>query len=149
MSVDMPSFERPPTRYLVALSRAVPFVTVLLSDLEGPSQRQRLVPRERPLPDWLGAHASVLGPSFDCVVAAMGKARLGSHTRIQSIVVYPAQPQAPETAYVYVAEREAAGRATRDAAPVHVVRCAKLPRVVRFVEVPPQAPGPRPSLRVL
>ncbi len=52
MSVDLPSFERPPTRYLVALSRAVPFVTVLLSDLEGPSQRQRPVLRERPLPDW-------------------------------------------------------------------------------------------------
>ena len=149
MGVDMPPSERSPARYPVALSRAHPFVTVVLSDLEGPSQRQRLVLRERPLPDWLQNHASLLGPSFDCVVAAMGRARLGSHTRIQSIVVYPAQPNAPETAYVYVVEREAAGRAARDAAPAHVVRCAKLPKVVRFVEVPPQAPGPRPSLRVL
>ena len=149
MGADMPPSARPPTNYPVALSRALPLVTVLLSDLEGPSQRQRLVLREGRLPDWLRDHASVLGPSFDCVVAAMGKARLGSQTHIQSVVVYPAQPHAPETAYVYVTEREAGGRATRDAAPVHVVRCAKLPAMVRFVEVPPPPPGARPSLRVL
>ncbi len=141
--------ERSPLGYPVALSRAHPFVTVLLSDLHGPSKRERSVLRDGPLPDWLRYHAPLFGPDFDCVVAAMGKARLGSHTCIQSIVVYEARQGAPETAYVYVVEREATGRSARDAGPVHVVRCGKLPRVVRFVEVPPQSPAPRPSLRVL
>jgi hypothetical protein len=145
----MPPPKRSPLRHPVALSRTHPFVTVLLSDLNGPTKRQRLVLRERPLPDWLREHAPLLGPGFDWVVAAMGKARLGSKTRIQSIVVYPAQREAPEVAYVYVEECEAVSRAARNAGPVHVVRCAKLPKVVRFVEVSAQSPAPRPRLKAL
>lgn len=140
---------RPSPPFPIALSRTCSFITVLLSDLDGPSKRQRLVVRERPLPDWLGDRAPLLGSGFDLVVVAMGKARLGSRTRIQSIVVYPARPDAPEVAYVYVEEREAEGRGTRDAAPVHVVRCAKLPKVVRFVEVSPRSTAPRPLLKAL
>ena len=144
----MPPSQRSPLRYPVALSRTHPFVTVLLSDLTGPSKRQRLIVRDRPLPDWLREEAPLLAPGFDLVVGAMGRARLGSRTRIQSIVVYPAKLETPEIAYVYVEEREADGRAARSAAPVHVVRCATLPKVVRFVEVCAQPPPPRPPLKV-
>jgi len=143
----MPPSKHSPPCYPVALSRTHPFVTVLLSDLSGPSKRQRLVVRERPLPVWLREHAPLLGPGFDLVVGAMGKAGLGSGTRIQSIVVYPAQLETPEIAYVYVEEHEAHGRPARDAAPVHIVRCATLPKVVRFVEVSAQSRAPRTSLR--
>jgi hypothetical protein len=145
----MPPSKTSPLRYPVALSRAHSYVTVLLSDLNGPSERQRLVVRERPLPDWLRDQAPLFGAGFDCVVASMGKASLGSRTRIQSIVVYPARGDVPEVAYVYVEEREADSRAKRDAAPVHVVRCAKLPKVVRFVEVSQRSPAPRPPLKAL
>ena len=145
----MPPSKRTPLRHPVVLSRTHPFVTLLLSDLNGPSKRQRLVLREPSLPDWLREHTPLLGPGFDLVVGAMGKARLGSRTRIQSIVVYPARLELPEIAYVYVEEREAAGRATPDAAPVHVVRCPKLPKVVRFVDVAAQSPVPRSSLKAV
>ncbi len=133
----------------IVLSRSHPFSTVRFSDLEGPSRRQRLVLRQGPLPSWLREHAALLGPGFDCVVAAMGKARLGSQTRIQSIVVYPAQADRPEAAYVYVTEHEAQARATPSVFPVHVVRCTKLPQTVHFVEIPPSSPRLRPSLKLL
>lgn len=133
----------------VARSRTHPFVTLLLSDLNGPNKRQRLVMGEAPLPDWLRGQSLLFGPGFGFVVAAMGKARLGSRTRIQSIVVYPAQLEVPEIAYVYIEEHTAGGRGARAAAPVHVVRCAPLPRTVRFVEVLPQSRASQSSLRVL
>jgi hypothetical protein len=139
-----------PPRHPIALSRTHPFVTLLLSDLNGPSRRQRLVLRNPPFPDWLRSYAALIGPGFDLVVGAMGRARLGSRTRIQSIVVYPAQHEMPEMAYVYVEERAAGDRATRDAAPVHIVRCARLPTIVRFVEVSVSAglPGFKPALKL-
>jgi hypothetical protein len=145
----LPGSKPSPLRAPLAFSRTHPFVTVLLSDLQGPSRRQRLVLRERSLPDWLRQHATLLAPGHDWIVAAMGKASLGSRTCIRSIVVYPARADAPEMAYVYVAESEAAPRAAREAAPVHVVRCKKLPKLVRFVEVPQPAPVPRPALRAI
>jgi hypothetical protein len=145
----MPPSKHPPLRFPIALSRSHPFVTVLLSDLNGPTQRLRLVVRERCLPEWLREHAPLLGPGLDLVVGAMGKARVGSRTRIRSIVVYPARLQAPEFAYVYVEEHEADGRSARTAAPLHVVRCATLPQVVHFVEASAQLLASRPPLKVV
>jgi hypothetical protein len=95
------------------------------------------------------SYAALIGPGFDLVVGAMGRARLGSSTRIQSIVVYPAQHEMPQIAYVYVEEREARDSAVRDAAPIHVVRCARLPKNVRFVEVPAALPSFKPALKLV
>jgi hypothetical protein len=95
------------------------------------------------------SYATLIGPGFDLVVGAMGRARLGSRTRIQSIVVYPAQHEMPEIAYVYVEERVAGDRTARDAAPVHVVRCARLPKNVRFVEVSPALPSSKSALKLV
>jgi hypothetical protein len=204
----------------ILLSRAHPFVTALLSDLNGPSQRQRVVLRGPPYPNWLQSHVAQVGPGYELagegaparqdvqaaeekitigesrhdpreqtgeagdrrfsvtrgagratedlleferpvkldssghegrlsrtlVVAAMGRARLGAKTSIQAIVVYPARGDTPEVAYVYIREEVPRTQGARVAAPIHVVRCARLPKLVRFVEVAGRA-APGPQLR--
>ena len=131
----MSSTKTTPPNPPVALSVVHPFVTVTYSDLSGPSQRQRLVLRGQPVPRRLESLMVQVRLGHHVVVAAMGRACIGSSTRIRSIVVYPARCDAPEVAYVYVEEIDEGLRCAREAAPIHVVRCAPLPGRVRFVEV--------------
>jgi len=119
-----------------ALSLVHPFVTVLNSDLSGPSRRQRLVLRGQPVPGWLESHMVTVRLGHHFVVAAMGRTCIGSSTRIRSIVVYPERLDSPEVAYVYVEEVDVGLRRVREAAPIHVVRCAPLPGRIHFVELP-------------
>jgi len=118
----------------LALSRTQGFVTLHLSDLDGPRARQRAVVPGPPLPEWLSAFAGDLQTGLTVVAVAMGRSRLGSTTRIRSIVVYPAAVAGHDVAYVYVEEHEAKGILPRTASPIHVVRCLPLPKDVRFVE---------------
>ena len=119
------------------LSRTHPFITLHASNVDGPRTRHRLVWRGGPVPDWLTAYAPYGGLGQSLIVVTMGRARLGSSTRIQSVVVYPARPEGPEMAYVYVEETQLKTALSRNGHPIHVVRCAPLPKEVRFVEVTP------------
>jgi hypothetical protein len=121
----------------LALSRTQGFVTLYSSDLDGPRARQRAVARDASVPEWLSAFSRDVQSGLTVVAVAMGRARLGSTTRIRSIVIYPAAVSGHEVAYVYVEEREVKGTTARTAAPIHVVRCLALPRDVRFVETSP------------
>jgi hypothetical protein len=122
-------------RHLTLFSRQQALVTLHASELGGPRARQRLIYRGGPLPTWLEAYAPFLGPGQTLVAVAMGRVRLGSTTKIRSIITYPAVAGRPASAYIYVEETECGSRAERSAAPVHIVRCEALPQQVQFVEV--------------
>lgn len=117
------------------VSRSLPLVTVMLSDISGPRTRQRLVVQDASLPSWLPSVVSGAGASHETVAVAMGRAPTGSRTRIRSIVIYPAQNGEADIAFVYVEEHSGPVRMRREAFPLHVVRCPPLPKGVRFVEL--------------
>jgi hypothetical protein len=131
---------------LTVLSRACPFVTLGASDLGGPAVRRRVVSGAFGLPDWLREWSRYLELGHSLVAVAMGRSRLGSTTKIRSIVAFAASAARPAFAHVYVEELEATGPAPREGAPLHVVRCAKLPRDVHFVELPRQKITTSPPL---
>jgi hypothetical protein len=120
---------------LAILSRQLPVVTLHASDLDGPKARQRVLWQRGPLPSWLSSWCRYLCLGQSLVVVAMGRARLGSTTRIKAIVSYAPTQGHPPFAHIYVEETAQAGSSPRSAAPIHVVRCAALPERVRFVEV--------------
>jgi hypothetical protein len=120
-------------------SQRVPFITLHASGLDGPRQRQRVLVRRQPWPAWLSPYVAYLRPEHCVLLVSMGRAVLGSQTRIQSIVVYSGTAGRSPFACVYVEEVAARGHAGRVAAPVHVVRCASLPSDVRFVELSPRS----------
>jgi hypothetical protein len=121
---------------VAVLSRQLPFVTLHASDLGGPGARQRVLWQQGPVPSWLSSWCCLVGLGQSLVAVAMGRARLGSTTRIKSIISYAPTDAHPAFAHIYVEETELAGGPARSAAPIHVVRCLALPRGVRFVEVP-------------
>jgi hypothetical protein len=130
------TYDSPP---LTVLSRRWPFVTLAASDLTGPPSRQRVVASVARLPAWLQEWSPHLTLGQALVAVTMGRARLGSTIRIRSIVRFAADRGRPAFAHIYVEEVEGAGTAPRTGAPLHVVRCSKLPNQIRFIEVPPGA----------
>jgi hypothetical protein len=120
---------------LALCSRACPFVTLRASDIGGPSTRQRVLARRSELPSWLTEWSSQLALGQNLVAVAMGRAGLGSTTRIRSIVSFPARSGRAPFAHVYVEEIEASRSSPPGGAPFHVVRCGALPSYVRFIEL--------------
>jgi len=66
----------------------------------------------------------------------MGRAALGSQTRVESIVSYSPSAEPGAFARVYVEEITVRSTAGRSAAPIHVLRCHSRPQNVRFIELP-------------
>lgn len=130
----MPSVDQG-SPHLLVLSRQHPLVTLHASDLDGPKVRQRILWQRGPVPSWLSSWCCYLSLGQSLVAVAMGRVRLGSRTRINSIVSYAATDTRPPFAHIYVEETEPAGGGPRSAAPIHIVRCATLPQRVRFIEV--------------
>jgi hypothetical protein len=120
----------------VVVSAARAFATVVQSDFGGQRSRTRLVLRGEPLPQWLRPLLPDFLPAGTLVVAARGRAPAGASTRISSIVVYPSLCGKPAQAFVYVEEWDTGFWTAEVCSPFHVIRCAPLPDLVRFVEVP-------------
>jgi hypothetical protein len=137
----MPSADRS-SPLLIVLSRQHPFVTLHASDLDGPKVRERVLWQRGPVPTWLSSWCCYLSLGQSLVAVAMGRKRVGSTTRIKSIVSYAPTDARPAFAHIYVEERETPGRSPRSAAPFHIVRCSALPERVRFIEVASSARPP-------
>lgn len=144
MSTPRPA---PPTLPLLrSTKRAI--IMVYASELNGPRTRHRLVLRRgQAIPDWLRSFVPYVGSAHDLIVCAMGRARVGSSTRICSVVIYPRRGATPETAFVYVEELDVGSTPLRDACPIHVVLCSALPELVHFIEVPLQERRDKAPLR--
>lgn len=133
---------------LTVLSKKQSFITLHASGLDGPKTRQRLVCRDESVPEWLSTYAPYFRLGRVIIAVAMGRTRLGSVTRIRSIVSFtPLHGQEP-FACVYVEEQAGGESSTRTAAPVHIVGCPQLPKIVRFVEVIAGQVSPGPPLRI-